>query len=650
MITKRSIRDAALATAVYAALTVLFTWPLVGGLAHDVPSDFGDPLLNTWIVCWDADHLLRALAGRVGALGGYWNANIFYPHPLSLAYSEHLTPQAIEILPVYALTGNPILCYNLLFLSTFVLSGLGMFLFARELTGSRAAAFVAGLAFAFAPYRVAAMPHVQVLSSMWMPFALLGFRRYFETRRLRPLALGAAAWALQNLSCGYYLLYFSPILLLYLAWEITTRALWRDWPVMLPLIAAALVVAAATAPFLMPYAQLRAHGFSPRSLTETDRFGADVYSYLTAHPDLLVWGAIARAFPKAEGELFPGLTILALALTAVVRSIRGVRRAAPATTNDRATRIVRWLLAVALFAAAMLLFGWTVHLPPLKITSFDRALLFVVGLATLLVAISPTARQRSRLWAASPVGIFTLLTLLAVAMSFGPHVHAKGRLVEEHNVYAALFAYVPGYDGLRVPARFAMIVALGLATLASFGTAALDRRFGRRAVIAAGALMFVESLAVPIGLNGTAVDYKHAGLAPLPPAVGVGSSTPEVYRFVGQLPRGAAVVELPLGEPAFDVRYMFYSAATRFVPLVNGYSGGAPDEYGFLTESLFDALKRPDRAWSGLVATGATHVIVHEGSYAESGGDAVSAWLRSRGAEELAAFGRDRVFALRHPF
>ena len=42
------------------------------------------------------------------------------------------------------------------------------------------AAFVAGLLFAFAPYRLPQSSHVQVLSSQWMPFALYGIRRYFD--------------------------------------------------------------------------------------------------------------------------------------------------------------------------------------------------------------------------------------------------------------------------------------------------------------------------------------------------------------------------------------------------------------------------------------------------------------------------------------
>jgi hypothetical protein len=79
----------------------------------------------------------------------------------------------------------------------------------RELTGSARAGFVAGLLYAFAPYRIGQFSHLQVLSSQWMPFALYGFRRYFDTRRAWPLAGAAFALVLQNWSCGYFLITLS---------------------------------------------------------------------------------------------------------------------------------------------------------------------------------------------------------------------------------------------------------------------------------------------------------------------------------------------------------------------------------------------------------------------------------------------------------
>src|SRR5262245_21623841 len=319
--------SAAAATVAYTLLTVTLTWPLARGITKDVPADFGDPLLNAWVLAWDAEHMRRAVGGNPGALREYWNANIFHPHPLALAYSEHLTPQAAMILPVWALTKNPILCYNLVFLSTFLLSALGMFLFARSLTASAGAAFVAGLAFGFAPYRFGTMSHVQVLSAMWMPFALLGAHRFFETRRLAPLYGAAGAWLAQSLSCGYYLLFFSPVLALYVGWEISRRRVWTDASMWIQLVVAGALTTLATVPFLLPYIWLRQLGFTPHSLAETTRFSADVYGYGTADIGLRLWGGLVRAWPKPEGSLFPGLTIGFLATLALLHGWLSARRA-----------------------------------------------------------------------------------------------------------------------------------------------------------------------------------------------------------------------------------------------------------------------------------------------------------------------------------
>jgi len=633
------------ATALYAALAVVFTWPLVLGLTHDVPGDFGDPLLNAWILSWDATHLGR----------GWWSANIFHPHPLALAYSEHLLPQALQILPIYAVTRNPILCYNLLFLSTFVLSGLGAFLLARDLTGSREAAIVAGAAFAFAPYRVAATPHLQVLSSAWMPFALFGFRRYFArgaatqghlTDRAatqgRPYLVGAAvAWWLQNLSCGYYLVFFSPVVAIYLAWELTTRSLWRDRRVLLQVGSACVVVAAATLPFLLPYLRLRELGFSPRSLAETMKFSADVYAYLTADPNGHVWGWL-QAWPHPEGALFPGLTIVALAVAGVARALQASAEQPPGRAAGRLALQLTAVGAAALLTA--LLLGFPIHLAGLRIASFPRALAIVAIAAVAVLAASPLTRRALTRWLSTPTALFTLIALFAIAMSWGPEIHARGRMVAATSLYGFFYRHVPGFDGLRVPARFDMILTLALAMLAAAGVMALRTWLDlRTAAILATIAIVLESMAIPIPLNQNSTQYTQPGLAPLPASI---TPPPKVYDVVRTLPEDAAIVELPLGEPAFDVRYMFFSTV-HWRRLVNGYSGGAPKDYEELDQALQDALARPERAWAALVRSRATHVIVHEAYYDGDRGERIAAWLRSRGAHQIATLDRDIVFEMR---
>jgi hypothetical protein len=634
-------RELPLAAALYLLVTLAATWPLVRGLTHDLPGDYGDPLLNCWILAWDATHVGR----------GWWNANIFYPQPLALAYSEHLAAQALQIAPLYWLTGNAILCYNLLVLSTFVLSGLGMFLLAREFTGDAAAAIVAGLAFAFAPYRVASLPHIQVLSSAWMPITLYAFRRYFATRRRRALAAASAAWLLQNLSSGYYLLFFSPVVVMYLAWELTTRRLWNDKTTVAEIAMACAAVAAATVPFLLPYLELRRLGFNPRSLSETRRFSADVYGYATADPNIHFWGSIARAWPKAEGALFPGITVVVLAVVALARAIRAGRSNSEAAAVPLAQSVaLLGILAVDIW----LLLGLSIRLPGIKVTSLSRTLLISAGIAVALLAWSPRLRAAARAWLRSPAGFFAIVIVFAIVMSFGPDIRAGGRVVLGTNLYRAFYDYVPGFDGLRVPARFGLIVVFGLAALAGFALSQADRRrpdtqaqgfdrpLRRFARVLAGMLVVAESFAAPVPLNQNAADYERPGLAPLPD---LDRRPPAVYSYVASLAGSTAIAELPLGEPAFDVRYMFYSTH-HWRRLVNGYTGGVPREYEALDHALQDLVTRPERAWTALRAAGPTHVIVHEAFFADGRGPRVSHWLRAHGGREIAAFGTDRLFEM----
>jgi hypothetical protein len=246
-------------TAAYFGLALVMTWPLAGGLGRDVPGDLGDPLLNLWILGWGAEHLPQLVSGQLSG-SEFWNANIFHPEPLALAFSEHLFGQVLQILPIYWLTGNLLLAYNGLFLATFVLSGLGMYLLVREwLDADRSAicwpAFVAGVIYAFVPYRIAQLAHIQSLSSQWMPLAIYGFVRFIRGggSGWRPLALGAAALLMQNWSCGYYLIYFSPFIVLIVMQQVLAGGRGSDWRMWAAFAAAAGFVTAGTWPFLSLY-------------------------------------------------------------------------------------------------------------------------------------------------------------------------------------------------------------------------------------------------------------------------------------------------------------------------------------------------------------------------------------------------------------
>ncbi len=649
------------AAVLYAVISLLMTWPLAAGLVRDIPWDLGDPVLNCWILQWGADHWLRFLGGDLGAFRGYFDANIFYPEPLALAYSEHLTAQVLQILPVYALTGNIVLCYNLLFLSTFVLSGLGAFLFVREVTGSARAAFVAGLLFAFAPYRIGQFSHLQVLSSQWMMFALYGFRRYFVTRRAWPLAGAAAALVLQNWSCGYFLLYFAPFAAAYVLYEIAGRGLWRDLRVWASLGAAAVAVAGATVPLLMPYLELRQLGFEARPIDEVVRYSADVYSYLTAHEAQSWWGEVARAFPKPEGELFPSLVPMLLALVGIaaharvtwaVTRARGEEADVPAWRRAlvcAAAAVLAWQLLSAAVILACGRLDWQIGPLSIRARSLARTLEITALAVIALLAGSRRARAFVRGVPGSVLAFAVAGLAAAFWLSLGPAASSHGVRLAGDGPYAWLFHHVPGFDGLRVPARMGMLVMLFLAVIGGYGALAVERAFrGRRpgAVLAAVALLFlVEASPAPIELNGT---WSVAGLNPPPVPIVADTGPPAIYRAVASLPDRAVLAEFPFGDEQYDLRYMLYSSAHRRL-LLNGYSGGFPRSHAVNRGALGRVLDDPDTAWRVLAASGATHAVVHEGAWADGLGPRVSAWLEGRGAREVAESGGDRLFELPPP-
>src|SRR5213594_370439 len=124
---------------VYLGSGVLFTWPLflhpTTRLAAQVGP--GDPFLNLWILGWGMQTILADPAALV--TGRVFNANIFYPAEGTLAYSDHLLLQSAIMAPLYAMTGDVVLCYNVLLFVSLVASGLAMlaFLFVHRIIVAR---------------------------------------------------------------------------------------------------------------------------------------------------------------------------------------------------------------------------------------------------------------------------------------------------------------------------------------------------------------------------------------------------------------------------------------------------------------------------------------------------------------------------------
>ena len=143
------------AAVLFAALTLVATYPIARAPSSYAYFDHSDAQLNLWIMAWDAHALSRDPRNL-------FNANIFYPKRGTLAYSETLLGYLPLFGPVLWLQGSPALAFNLILLFSFAVSGLGMYLLTRHLTGRHWPAIVAGIAYAFLPYRFVHVPQIQL--------------------------------------------------------------------------------------------------------------------------------------------------------------------------------------------------------------------------------------------------------------------------------------------------------------------------------------------------------------------------------------------------------------------------------------------------------------------------------------------------------
>ena len=71
------------------------------------------------------------------------------------------------------------------------------------------------------------------------------------------------------------------------------------------------------------------------------------------------------------------------------------------------------------------------------------------------------------------------------------------------------------------------------------------------------------------------------------------------------MPDAVVAAEFPFGDPAWELRYVYYSTV-HWKRLVNGYSGGFPQSYKVRVARLQRVTEDPDAAWARF-ATPARH-------------------------------------------
>jgi hypothetical protein len=294
----------------------------------------------------------------------------------------------------------------------------------------------------------------------------------------------------------------------------------------------------------------------------------------------------------------------------------------------------RWFDRPALAAAL----AWAAVLTLQLLTSWYLAVVAVVATGVQAVVLVATAgRQASagvglvelvrRGAAAGRAWVLGGLTAAGFLLSLGPSPPLLGGSMLAP--YAWLSA-LPGIEGMRAPARFAVLVTLGLGGLAAIGAERLrrsGRAWGRAAVVAAIPLMAVEWFVV---------DFPAGPPRPL--------AIPAVYRSA-EIASARATLSLPdtFGTPEWyqDADYAYFSTA-HWRPIVNGFGRDAPPGHA----DLVDIARRFPATAPTLRAFGVQYVVVHVGRYPRPDDAPVAAALRAPSVRLVRQVGTDYLFEL----
>ncbi|HZO42714.1 MAG TPA: hypothetical protein VFE97_26090 [Methylomirabilota bacterium] len=103
-----------------------------------------------------------------------------FPLHNSLAATENLLGWQLFHMPLRWAGASVACAYNILLIASLVLSAIGASLFARGLGIRGEGAFLAGLIFAFVPFLLNHLLHLQTMAVCWAPFALFALDRFLD--------------------------------------------------------------------------------------------------------------------------------------------------------------------------------------------------------------------------------------------------------------------------------------------------------------------------------------------------------------------------------------------------------------------------------------------------------------------------------------
>ncbi len=297
----------------------------------------GDGRVQAWVLAWVA-HALTSGAPL-------FDANMFFPAPASLAHTDSMVALGLFATPLWLLTGNAVLMFNVFQFLGPAASSFAGYLLARSWTGDWQASIVGGLAFGLSFFALLHNAHLNLTWAAGLPLSMLLVERWWDRPTWPRLA---ALWTVTVLTCltSWYLALMLGVLLVVQAIGLTLTRGRVEIAIRGPQVAAALALGAAVLlPFLAPYLGRDSEA------NEATTFAADWRSYLVPPEHTMVgrWlVGVGLADPQGiwgERTLFLGWSATALA---------AIGLASEMASGERERRGRAWmLLGIAMLGAAL---------------------------------------------------------------------------------------------------------------------------------------------------------------------------------------------------------------------------------------------------------------------------------------------------------
>jgi len=459
---RRAAREALLFLAIL-GLALLATWPLA---AHLGPAErIADKTLDDHVYWWDFWWTREALLVR--HVDPYFCPDVFAPHGASLVASPFALPLGVLSLPLQAWLGplaGGVVAVKLFGLLLLALGGWGMSLLLRALGVPFLASVLAGLLFAFAPFRMIQLGRIHYLAGAFVPLFLHASLQAVRGRGRRWYAAAGAWFALAGAIDA------SLLIELVLATGALLIFAWRNGERFLPTTARLLGCGLAGTLLLSPLLL--------RFLAETKaNSGIDVGSRLAYVNEP---NAVQRILsPDLDGLLW--YTAPELHEQFVMAADDGERPPATRTAARLAADIYDSMRPAAPDAAP---FG---------------ALASAATVALALVAVALALRERGA-WA------FVAVALAGFLLALGPTRTLFGEPTTMP--YGWLARVLPGMEAGRYPAAHLRLFEFGSACAAAYGAVR-----GRRWLLGAGVALAATQLALaplrPFAIEPVVVEDAH---------------------------------------------------------------------------------------------------------------------------------------------